>query len=82
MKPCMFLCLLLTTVAAFGGDLTDALVRQQTLDALQTIQRQQRDAFYDAQLQAIWNRSSCLKDPLLSPSFDRKPRENPFYFWQ
>ena len=86
----MFLCLLLTTVAAFGGDLTDALVRQQTLDALQTIQRQQRDAFYDAQLQAIWNRSKCndwnrssyLKDPLLSPCFDRKPRENPFYFWK
>jgi hypothetical protein len=75
---------------AFGGDLTDALVRQQTLDALQTIQRQQRDAFYDAQLQAIWNRSKCndwnrssyLKDPLLSPCFDRKPRENPFYFWK
>jgi hypothetical protein len=75
MRASIFLCLLLSTTAAFGGELRDACIREQTLDA---------------QLQAIWNRSKCdegsrspyLKDPLLSPCFDRKPRENPLYFWK
>ena len=95
MKTSIFLCLLLSTVAAFGGDSWDAYIRLETLDALQKIERNQRDAYWDAQLQAIWNRSKCnewnrspylndpcLNDPLLSPCFDRKPRENPFYFWK
>lgn len=88
MKTLIFLCLLLSSVAVFGGDSWDAYVRLQTLDTLQKIERNQRDAFYDAQLQAIWNRSKCndwnrspyLKSPLLSPCL--QPRENPFYFWK
>jgi len=88
MKPTIILCILLSTVAAFGGDSWDAYVRLETLDALQEIERNQRDAFYDAQLQAIWNRSKCndwnrsphVKDPLLSPCL--QPCRNPFYFWK
>jgi len=88
MKTSIFLLILLSTVAAFAGDSWDAYVRLETLDALQKIERNQRDAFYDAQLQAIWNRSKCndwnrspyLKDPLLSPCL--QPRQNPFYFWK
>ena len=88
MKTLIFFCFLLSIVAAFGGDLTDALVRRQTLDVLQKIERNQRDAILDAQLQAIWGRSRCndrssyLRDPLLSPCFDRKPCQNPYYFWK
>ncbi len=88
MKTSIFLCLLLSTIAAFGGELRDACIREQTLDALLAIQRQQRDAILDAQLQVIWNRSkrdewnrsSCLKDPLLFPCF--QPCQNRYYFWK
>ncbi|MEI8387032.1 MAG: hypothetical protein WCG76_05490 [Verrucomicrobiota bacterium] len=87
MKPSIIL-FLLSTVAAFGGDSWDAYVRLETLNALQKIERNQRDALLDAQLQAIWSRSKCndwnrspyLKDPLLSPCL--QPRQNPFYFWK
>lgn len=90
MKKSIFLCLLLSSVAVFGGESWDAYARLETLVALQKIERNQRDALLNAQLQAIWNRSKCnewnrqpfLKDPLLSPGFDRKPRENPIYFWK
>jgi len=90
MNAPIFLCLLLSTVAAFGSDSWDAYVRLETLDALQKIERHQREALLDAQLQAIWNRPKCndwsrspyLKDPLLSPCFDRKPCQNPFFFWK
>ena len=88
MKTSLFLCLRLSTVAAFGGDSWDAYIRLETLDALQKIERNQREALLDAQLQAIWNRPKCndwsrspyLNDPLLSPCL--QPRENPFYFWK
>jgi len=90
MRTSIFLYLLLSAVAAFGSDSWDAYVRLETLGALQKIERNQRDALLDAQLQAIWNRSKCsdwnrtpyLKDPLISPCFDRKPCQNPFYFWK
>ena len=98
MKSFILSFLLLSSLAAFGGDAFDSFVQQQQLAALQDIQRQQQQAIGNAQLQQYLarlhseracsaNEAAAIKaaypnNPALYRYLDRNPRYVPYYLGQ